>query len=153
MIRLAKWGAVVDTWMGLVKPFWATQGELQAYERWQRWVMAYTFNIGSIRCHILSDGLQYVDGGGFFGLIPRQMWQEIVAPNAFNQIPVDSRCLLIESDAGLILVDTGNGDKLSPKVRQRMGMDDRNQRLVGELARVGYRPEDDVWTRLADETA
>lgn len=27
--------------------------------------MAYTLQIGAIRCHILSDGLHYVDGGGF----------------------------------------------------------------------------------------
>ena len=104
--------------------------------------MAYTIKVGSIRCHILSDGLQYVDGGGFFGVVPRTMWQEVIEPNALNQIPVDSRCLLIESSAGLILVDAGNGDKLPARVRRRLGMDDRNQRLVGELARAGYRPED-----------
>ena len=104
--------------------------------------MAYTLTVGTIRCHILSDGLHYVDGGGFFGLIPRLMWQEIIAPNDQNQIPCDARSLLIESDAGLILVDVGNGDKLSPKARQRMGMNDRRQRLIGELARVGYAPAD-----------
>ena len=104
--------------------------------------MAYTVRIGSIRCHILSDGLHYVDGGGFFGLIPRVLWQEVVEADALNRIPCDSRCLLVESDAGLILVDVGNGDKLLPKLRQRMGMDSRSLRLVGELARVGYRPED-----------
>lgn len=104
--------------------------------------MAYTLNIGSLRCHILGDGLTYVDGGGFFGLIPRTMWQEVIAPNEQNQIPSASRSLLIESAAGLILVDTGNGDKLGPKVRARLGMDDRNGRLLGELARVGFAPED-----------
>lgn len=104
--------------------------------------MAHTIQVGSIRCHILSDGLFYADGGGFFGLIPRPMWQEVIEPNSSNQIPVQSRSLLIESAAGLILVDAGNGDKLSAKVRQRMGMDERSGRLVGELARVGYRPED-----------
>ncbi len=104
--------------------------------------MAYSLNVGSIRCHILSDGLQYVDGGGFFGVVPRAMWQDVIAPNDLNQIPCDSRSLLIESAAGLILVDTGNGDKLPPKVRRRLGMDDRSRRLVGELARVGFAPED-----------
>jgi glyoxylase-like metal-dependent hydrolase (beta-lactamase superfamily II) len=104
--------------------------------------MAYTLSVGSLRCHILSDGLQYVDGGGFFGLIPRTMWQSVIAPNESNQIACDSRCLLIESDAGLILVDTGNGDKLPAKARQRLGMDGRNERLVGELARVGVAPEE-----------
>jgi len=104
--------------------------------------MAYTLTVGSIHCHILSDGLQHVDGGGFFGLVPRTMWQEVIAPNERNQIACDSRSLLIESDAGLILVDTGNGDKLNAKVRQRLGMDDRCNRLVGELRRVGVGPED-----------
>ena len=104
--------------------------------------MAYTIQVGSLRCHILSDGLQYVDGGGFFGVVPRSMWQEVITPNERNQIPCDSRSLLIESAAGLILVDTGVGDKLPPKVRQRFGMDDRECRLIGELARVGYAPED-----------
>jgi len=104
--------------------------------------MAYTVTIGSIRCHILSDGLHYVDGGGFFGLIPRLLWEKIIVPDAHNLIPCDSRSLLIESDAGLILVDVGNGDKLPEKVRQRLGLDNRQKRLIGELARVGYAPED-----------
>jgi len=104
--------------------------------------MAYSVKVGALQCHILSDGLHYVDGGGFFGLIPRSMWQEVIEPNANNQIACDSRSLLIESDAGLILVDVGNGDKLPPKARQRLGMDDRSSRLVGELQRVGFRPED-----------
>ena len=104
--------------------------------------MAYTTTIGSIRCHILSDGLHYVDGGGFFGLIPRVLWEGIIVPDAQNLVPCDSRSLLIESDAGLILVDAGNGDKLPEKVRQRLGLDNRQKRLIGELARVGYTPED-----------
>lgn len=104
--------------------------------------MAYSLTVGSLRCHILSDGLQYVDGGGFFGVVPRTMWQEVIAPNELNQIPCDSRSLLIESDRGLILVDAGNGDKLPAKVRRRFGMDDRNGRLLGELARAGFGPED-----------
>ena len=104
--------------------------------------MAYTVQIGSIRCHILSDGLHYVDGGGFFGLIPRVLWAGVIEPDAQNLIPCDSRSLLIESGAGLILVDAGNGDKLPAKVRHRMGLGDRQRRLIGELARVGYQPED-----------
>jgi glyoxylase-like metal-dependent hydrolase (beta-lactamase superfamily II) len=104
--------------------------------------MAYTVTVGSIRCHILSDGKSLADGGGFFGLIPRSLWQEVIAPNAQNMIPWDTRSLLIESDAGLILVDVGNGDKLPAKVRRRQGMDDRIFRLLGELARLVVAPED-----------
>ena len=42
--------------------------------------MAYTVQVGAIRCHILSDGLHYVDGGGFFGLVPRLMWERVIEP-------------------------------------------------------------------------
>jgi glyoxylase-like metal-dependent hydrolase (beta-lactamase superfamily II) len=104
--------------------------------------MPYTLHVGNVRCHILNDGLHAVDGGGFFGVVPRILWQRVIQPNADNMIPSDTRSLLIESDAGLILVDTGNGDKLTAKERQRLGFGGRTDRLVHDLGKVGYRPED-----------
>lgn len=104
--------------------------------------MATTVTIGGVRCHILSDGQNIADGGGFFGLVPRVMWERVITPNAQHQIPADDRCLLIESDAGLILVDTGNGDKLGDKVRQILGIGDRTDRLLADMASVGFRAED-----------
>ena len=104
--------------------------------------MVYTVKVGGVRCHILSDGLNVADGGGFFGVVPRVMWQRVIAANDLNQVPNDIRCLLIESDAGLVLVDTGNGDKLNAKQRQILGLDSRNERLLGEMAKVGFRAED-----------
>lgn len=103
--------------------------------------MAYTLTIGSLTCHILEDGKQPVDGGGFFGVVPRILWQRVIAPDTDNMVPSATRSLLIESAAGLILVDTGNGDKLTPKERTRFGFTGRTDRLVGELRRVGYEPE------------
>jgi glyoxylase-like metal-dependent hydrolase (beta-lactamase superfamily II) len=104
--------------------------------------MAYTLQIGSLRCHILNDGLHPVDGGGFFGVVPRILWERVIRPNAENMIPSDTRSLLVESAAGLVLVDTGNGDKLSAKERQRLGFGRRTDRLIQELRRVGFQPED-----------
>lgn len=104
--------------------------------------MPYTLQVGSIRCHILNDGLHPADGGGFFGVVPRILWQRVITPNADNMIPSDTRSLLIEADAGLILVDTGNGDKLASKERQRLGFTGRTDRLVSELRKVGFQPED-----------
>ena len=104
--------------------------------------MAYTLHVGSLRCHIMDDGKQPVDGGGFFGVVPRTLWQRVIQPDGDNLIPSATRSLLIESAAGLILVDTGNGDKLSPKERSRFGFVGRTDRLVGDLQRVGYQPTD-----------
>lgn len=104
--------------------------------------MAYTLTIGSLTCHIVDDGKQLVDGGGYFGVVPRILWQRVIQPNENHMVPSATRSLLIESDAGLILVDTGNGDKLTPKERTRFGFDGHTDRLVGEIAAVGYCPED-----------
>ena len=104
--------------------------------------MPYSFKIGSIPCHIVSDGRQLVDGGGFFGLVPRVLWERVIRPDEKNRIPVQMRSLLIQSSAGLILVDTGQGDKLTAKERGIFGMEDSNQRLAADLRRVGCRPED-----------
>ena len=83
-----------------------------------------------------------MDGGGFFGLVPRVLWQRIVEPDESNLIPADTRSLLIESDQGLILVDTGIGDKLSPKQRSILGLDERRERMVADIARAGFVPEE-----------
>lgn len=104
--------------------------------------MPYTLHIGSLRCHVVSDGRQKSDGGGFFGLVPRLLWEKVVQPDAQNRIPSDLRCLLIESEAGLILVDTGQGDKLPDKTRANLGMTDANERLIGDLRQLGFAPED-----------
>ncbi len=104
--------------------------------------MAYTLQIGSIRCHIVSDGRQLVDGGGFFGLVPRVLWERTITPDAHNRIPAVLRCLLIESDAGLILVDVGQGDKLREKDWRNLGMERRTERLIADMASVGFGPED-----------
>ena len=104
--------------------------------------MPYSLQIGSIPCHIVSDGRQLVDGGGFFGLVPRVLWERVIRPDEQNRIPVQMRSLLIQSSAGLILVDAGQGDKLTAKERRIWGMDDRNRRLAADLGRVGFGPED-----------
>jgi glyoxylase-like metal-dependent hydrolase (beta-lactamase superfamily II) len=105
-------------------------------------MMVYTVTVGSVRCHILSDGLNVADGGGFFGVVPRVMWQRIMPANEQNYVPNDIRCILVESDAGLILVDTGNGDKLNDKQRRILGLDARDERLLGEMAKAGFAAED-----------
>jgi glyoxylase-like metal-dependent hydrolase (beta-lactamase superfamily II) len=104
--------------------------------------MIHSLSVGSIRCHVLSDGLHAADGGGFFGLIPRVLWQRVIEPDANNVIPTDTRCLLIESAAGPILVDTGYGDKIDARGRSRLGIDGRNDRLVRQLRSLGCAPED-----------
>ena len=100
-----------------------------------------TYQVGAVRMHLLSDGVFWSDGGAAFGVVPRVLWEKIVKPDAFNRIALELRSLLIESDDGLILVDTGHGLKLSAKRREQLGLTGQ-RRLLDELADLGYRVDD-----------
>lgn len=99
------------------------------------------YQIGRVRMHLLSDGIYWSDGGGVFGLVPRVLWERVIQPDALNRIPMDLRCLLIESSEGLILVDTGYGTKLPPKRLQQLNLTSET-RLLDDLAAAGFAAAD-----------
>jgi hypothetical protein len=73
--------------------------------------LIHTFSVGTLRCHTLEGGLQRLDGGAMFGVVPRPLWEKRAPPDARHRIPLGLRCLLIEHPDGPVLVDTGVGDK------------------------------------------
>ncbi|MFN8877509.1 MAG: hypothetical protein ACK5Z1_10065, partial [Gemmatimonadota bacterium] len=70
-----------------------------------------TFQIGRWRAHAIQAGGQQLDGGAMFGVVPKPLWEKRLAADARNRIPMGMRCLLVEHDLGLVLVDTGAGTK------------------------------------------
>jgi glyoxylase-like metal-dependent hydrolase (beta-lactamase superfamily II) len=90
---------------------------------------------------LVSDGTFWTDGGANFGVVPKTLWEKVMRADELNRIPMQLRCLLIESDAGLILVDTGYGDKLTPKQQEQLNLHGEF-RLGSDLASLGYKPED-----------
>jgi len=76
-----------------------------------------TFRVGRLLCHALDAGRQRLDGGAMFGVVPRPLWERRVTPDERHRIPLALRCLLIEHDAGLVLIDTGVGNKEDNKFK------------------------------------
>src|SRR5258705_7460799 len=71
--------------------------------------------IGALKVHALQAGLQQLDGGAMFGVVPKPLWERRIPADARNRIPLGMRCLLVEHPGGLVLIDTGAGDKESEK--------------------------------------
>jgi glyoxylase-like metal-dependent hydrolase (beta-lactamase superfamily II) len=112
--------------------------------------MTYTtLQLGRIRCHALEGGLQHLDGGAMFGVVPKPLWERRVPADDRNRIPLALRCLLVEHDAGLVLIDTGLGNKESAKFRDIYGVENAGAngrtRIEDALAELGRRPEDVRW--------
>lgn len=96
---------------------------------------------GTVTLHPVSDGVYFEDGGGFFGLVPKALWEQIVTPDERNRVLFQLRSLLIETDEQRILVDTGYGDKLSDKARSHISLTGE-RRLLGSLEKLGIGPLD-----------
>jgi len=97
--------------------------------------------LGSVTLHALSDGIQWSDGGGLFGLVPKVLWEQVARPDEQNRVAFQLRCLLVETDKQRILIDTGLGDKLSDKERAQNNLVGE-RRLLSSLEAVGIGPMD-----------
>ncbi len=108
--------------------------------------LVHTFSVGGLRCHTLEAGLQRLDGGAMFGIVPKPMWEKRAAPDERNRIPLALRCLLVEHPDGLLLVDTGVGDKDDAKFHDIYGIENRGSdgtsRLDLALAELGFSADD-----------
>ena len=108
-----------------------------------------TFRVGRLTCHALEAGRQALDGGAMFGVVPKPLWQRRIAPDDRNRIPLAMRCLLVEHPDGLVLVDTGLGNKEDAKFKDIYGVENEGQggrtRLEDSLAGLGFAPEDVRW--------
>lgn len=111
--------------------------------------LTHAFTIGGLRCHTLEAGLQHLDGGAMFGVVPKPLWQKRIGPDERNRIPLAMRCLLVEHPDGLVLIDTGLGNKEDAKFREIYGIENTGRQgptqLEDALAEAGFRPADVRW--------
>ncbi|MBW3533955.1 MAG: MBL fold metallo-hydrolase [Gemmatimonadetes bacterium] len=100
--------------------------------------------VGSIRVHAIEAGLQWLDGGAMFGVVPRPLWERRLPPDERNRIPLALRCLLVEAPGALVLVDTGIGNKEGAKFKDIYGVsnDGSPTRLEDGIRAAGFRPAD-----------
>ncbi|MCR8557127.1 MBL fold metallo-hydrolase [Mucilaginibacter sp. BJC16-A38] len=65
--------------------------------------------------HTINTGFFKLDGGAMFGVVPKTIWQKTNPADENNLCTWAMRCLLIEDEGKLILVDTGIGNKQDEK--------------------------------------
>jgi glyoxylase-like metal-dependent hydrolase (beta-lactamase superfamily II) len=68
-----------------------------------------------MKLYPIETGNFKLDGGAMFGVVPKTIWNKTNPADDNNLIDIAARCLLIEDESRLILIDTGMGDKQSDK--------------------------------------
>jgi glyoxylase-like metal-dependent hydrolase (beta-lactamase superfamily II) len=103
-----------------------------------------TTGLGAVRLHALEAGLQRLDGGAMFGVVPKPLWEKRIPADSRNRIPLGLRCLLVEAPGALVLVDTGVGNKEDDKFHEIYGIENAGEptRLEAAIRAAGHEPED-----------
>ena len=97
--------------------------------------------VGDIRVTALDAGRFRLDGGTMFGVVPRSIWEKKIPPDGRNRIQLGLNCLLVETGAETVLVETGIGAaKLPAKYRDIYGADP-SRGVIDGLAEAGVAPE------------
>lgn len=95
--------------------------------------------LGSFELTAFSDGTYPLDGGAFFGVVPKVMWSRRVEADDRNYVTAGLNSLLIRTGKQTVLVETGMGNKLSERMIKFYG---QPAQLLKNLAQAGVAPED-----------
>jgi glyoxylase-like metal-dependent hydrolase (beta-lactamase superfamily II) len=99
----------------------------------------YRLTLGDFELSILSDGTYPLDGGTFFGVVPKVMWSKKVTADEKNYVTAGLNSLLIRTGKQTVLVETGMGNKLSDRMIKFYG---QPAKLLDNLSAAGIAPED-----------
>jgi glyoxylase-like metal-dependent hydrolase (beta-lactamase superfamily II) len=98
-----------------------------------------TLTLGDFELTIFSDGTYFLDGGNFFGVVPKVLWEKKMKPDERNRVPVGLNSLLIRDGKHTVLVETGIGNKLDPRMAKIFAP---QAKLLENLAAAKVAPED-----------
>jgi glyoxylase-like metal-dependent hydrolase (beta-lactamase superfamily II) len=92
--------------------------------------------LGGFELILCSDGTFLLDGGAMFGVVPRTLWQRRMSPDADNRVLLGLNTLVVRTGSAVVLIETGLGNKLDPKLRQFVK---NEERLPASLVAAGVR--------------
>jgi glyoxylase-like metal-dependent hydrolase (beta-lactamase superfamily II) len=100
-------------------------------------------NIGNYKLDLIDTGIFALDGGAMFGVVPKALWAKAYHPgDEINRIPLSARPLLVRTEGKNILIDTGNGTKMSDKLVKIYNIDLEKSDISKGLAAHGLTADD-----------
>jgi glyoxylase-like metal-dependent hydrolase (beta-lactamase superfamily II) len=99
----------------------------------------HRLTLGDFELTAVSDGIYRLDGGAFFGVIPKVMWGKKVEADAENYVPAGLNSVVVRTGQQTILIETGIGNKLPERLIKIFG---QPAKLLDNLSAAGVSPED-----------
>ena len=95
---------------------------------------------GGTRVALIQAGTFRSDAGALFGPVPRILWDRLVTDEIDHEhrLLQALNCLLVETPAGRVLIETGIGERVTDTVREMRRYEGRPS--VGAMAAAGFDP-------------
>jgi len=92
------------------------------------------------RAALIQAGTFRSDAGALFGPVPRLLWDRLVTDeiDRENRLLQALNCLLVETPAGRVLIETGIGERLPDKTREMRRYEGKP--IVGAMEAAGFEP-------------
>ncbi len=96
--------------------------------------------LGDFSLTVVNGGNFRLDGGAMHGVVPKTLWSKLVSCDEQNRCEYTTNCLYVEGRGVRLLIETGNGDKLSARDKEIFGID-HDRAVAGALREAGIEPE------------
>ena len=95
---------------------------------------------GGTRAALIQAGTFRSDAGALFGPVPRLLWDRLVTDeiDPENRLLQALNCLLVETPAGRMLIETGIGERLAEKAVAMRGYEGKS--IVAAMEAAGFEP-------------
>jgi glyoxylase-like metal-dependent hydrolase (beta-lactamase superfamily II) len=95
--------------------------------------------LGDFELTAVSDGTYPLDGGAFFGVVPKIIWSTKVTADEDNFVSAGLNSVVVRTGRETVLIETGIGNKLPDPMVKIYG---QPAELLGNLEAAGISPED-----------
>ncbi|HXY10838.1 MAG TPA: MBL fold metallo-hydrolase [Terriglobales bacterium] len=99
----------------------------------------HTLSLGDFELTAVSDGIYHLDGGAFFGVVPKALWRKKVTPDENNRVAVGLNSVVVRTGKHTVLIETGMGNKMPEKLVRIYG---QPAQLLEGLSAAGISPDD-----------
>jgi len=96
--------------------------------------------LGDFQLTVVTDRTYRLDGGAFFGVVPKTLWNRETPCDDRNLVTTSLNSLVVQTGEHTVLVETGCGDKLNDVQMHHFGLDPRRDYLE-RLATAGVAPD------------
>jgi hypothetical protein len=81
----------------------------------------HRLTLGDFELTAVSDGIYRLDGGAFFGVVPKIMWEKKVKADTQNYVPAGLNSVVVRTGRETILIETGIGNKMAERLVRIFG--------------------------------